>query len=109
LLELIFDDGTGNLVFLCGDYHIYADCQFTLTSTEDKSRRVTSRCVTTSGVYCPYDFANTDKPELMRFVTGSCARFDWACEMTDCRTGSGYTVVDADATGRMSVRFVSSG
>jgi choline dehydrogenase-like flavoprotein len=108
LLRMILTDGTGQLVLLCGDYHLFADCEITVATNEPDAIPISCRCITTSGVYCPYEFANTSPNEVLPFFSWIGPDFRWSYRMTSVVQGSGYTHISASANGRVDVQFIAS-
>ena len=103
LLALVLDDATGNLVFLAGDYHCYTDGQIRIG---DGGHATTARCITTSGLFAPYSFANAAPEELLATEQGVAGTVPWRYDMRRRATGSGYVMLTADVDGALNPEFV---
>lgn len=92
LLGFIARRKIGNVLFLSGDYHCFADVAITLYAPDGSAIEV--RSIVGSGLYSPYPFANAQPSEwLLKLprqpLPGS--RVEWRYKVTRAGRGSGYT------------------
>jgi cholesterol oxidase len=106
LLDQIYKDGSSQLVLLCGDYHLFADCSITLMPSDAGAETIHCRCITTSGIYSPYEFANTSTDELLMEADGNQAQYSWRYHLTAAHAAAGYTMLEASAEGLSRAEFV---
>lgn len=80
-----------DVLFLSGDYHRHADVTLTLHGPHGP---VKARSIVTSGLYCPYPFANASEKEWLVNPTGLAAGdCTWGYTLTNSFGGNGYTRV----------------
>ena len=118
LLQLMHQHAAQRLVLLSGDYHCFVHARLTLRSIESPTvlpHEVKVQQIVTSGIYCPYSFANTERaelhePALDEWLPAGSMEWRYALESVDgaaaFASGSGYTEIDVDADGRVRPSFV---
>ena len=120
LLQLIHQHAPQRLVLLSGDYHCFVNARLTLRSVPSPTvlpREVKVQQIVTSGIYCPYSFANTERAELHEpapdeWLRAGTIEWRYALESVDGAAafalGSGHTEIDVDADGRVRPSFVAA-
>lgn len=93
------------VVLLCGDYHCFVDGNLEIEHIA--GTRASVRCVVTSGLYCPYDVANTLAEQLAPTSSGATDVCRWRYQLREFGEGSGYTDVRV-SDARVKVEFVSA-
>ena len=105
LLGFIARHQIENVLFLSGDYHRHADVTLTLRGPNGP---VQARSIVTSGLYCPYPFANASAEEWLTDPTaldaGGCT---WDYTLKASVGGNGYTRVSLFRDGRVQSDFVA--
>jgi choline dehydrogenase-like flavoprotein len=92
LFDLLYEDGCGHLLVLAGDYHCFTASRVRIDKGEGKV--VSFPVITTSGLYCPYPFANTDREELWEGTADAwldAPPYRWTYAIERFEAGSGYT------------------
>lgn len=92
LFGCIAGHGIEHVVFLSGDYHRHAD--LTLILQAPGRPVVTARSIVTSGLYCPYPFANAEADEWLMPPASlglQAGAVRWGYRVDQSHGGSGYT------------------
>jgi hypothetical protein len=109
LFDLLMKHGCEQLVVLGGDYHRFVDCEVRIRRAGTGGSTLTLRSITTSGLYCPYEFANTDAEEFWDSAGNTewlgCGAYEWQYEIRASEAGSGYTRSDVEANNTVSAHF----
>lgn len=109
LFDFMADQGIDNVVFLSGDYHQFLDVDIEIAS---KGRVVRARSIATSGLYCPYPFANAEAAEWLpphrckNLPLAGIAGGSWSYAIRSMQSGSGFTRLSFDAQGTVRCDFV---
>jgi cholesterol oxidase len=107
LFDLLIEDGAEQLVLLSGDYHCFVDCELKVTRGRNSA---TCRSITTSGAYCPYEFANTEEDELWQPTAQQphliCGAYQLTYRIDKFAAGPGYTRIVTHGRNPVTAHFV---